>query len=276
MLASVNDYLHLWQLPIFLGFALLWLVGGTYLTSWALRRFSELPRSKRQMGRCTSINVVATGSGLAAVLVVSLFLYAMLLKYGYLPLIVSLVVLAPLVMLAMGWAVGLVMIPLPPGQVFRVSLRTSGVICLGMAIFGAAAAVPAWYQRQGELREQGCYGNVILIAEALRNYNDKNPGQQAPSLQTLVQSSAIPEKVLHCPGRSDKDVGYVYLNSFTRVNPEINTEKLVVADRAGNHSGRQQVVWANYRFGQVDRKYFQQLLTRPENKEFAKLWEAAE
>ena len=45
-LAGIGNYVHPWQPPLFLAYAVAWLVGGPYLTRWAMRRYAGLPRSK--------------------------------------------------------------------------------------------------------------------------------------------------------------------------------------------------------------------------------------
>ncbi len=269
MLAALSDYVFVWQLPLMLAFLAAWLIAGPFLARRALERHTELPRSKRRMGRCAQFSFLATGTGLLALLVVAGFFFAVGGKLQEKILFTALgAALAVPAMLAMSWAVGLSMLALPAKRVLRIVVTTTGPMAILLVVLGAGAAVPAWYARQDNLRRDQCRYKLVELDHALRMYAAR--GEEAPSLSSLVESKLLQPQGLVCPGRPDAEVGYLYLPS--RSAPRRERQDIIRAcDRRGNHGSKRVVLFTDGRVEFLSQGEFQDLLKRAENQELAKL-----
>jgi hypothetical protein len=69
LLAAITDYFFPWHLLVILGYTLIWLVGGYWLTLKALNRFPDLPKQMRSPAKAFTLNVAATGLGQLGALV---------------------------------------------------------------------------------------------------------------------------------------------------------------------------------------------------------------
>lgn len=276
---SLSDWLHWWQLPIFGAFFLIWLIVGPYLVRGALAKFPDIPKSKRRMGRCVSINVLSSGAGLAAMCVIGAFLAFVAVKSEVIPLAYAAAVLAPAAMLAMAWVVILVMLELPGRVLLRFTLRTSGIIALAALVLGLAAFAPAWVIRQAEGLSGTCVENLQQVSGGLEKYARIHPGQQPANLQVLADEKWVEKKYLKCTGSSRED-GFIYLPSSTglairnRPGAEDANKKLIISDRPGSHGKLHVVMYATLRVEPIDEEHFQEVLNLPENKEFKPLYES--
>lgn len=268
MLAAWTNYLFVWQLPMFGAFAAVWLIGGPYLTRRALGRYADLPRSKRRMGRCAQLNFLATGTGLAALVIVAGFFVILGSKLGSRLLSIAGALPGLLAMMAMSWAVALSMLALRAKTVLRITAATTGPMVALLVAVGAGAFVPAWFARQAEVQRLTCRRNLHEIRVGLQLYATR--GEQAPSLKALAESKLIQAEYLTCPAEPELDIGYLYLPAEAAQRGQ-HSRTVRVCDRHASHGSKRLVLFTDGRIELVGGREFEQLLRLPENEALAKL-----
>jgi hypothetical protein len=268
MLASLNDYLFTWELGVLGFFVLAWLIGGTYLTRWALQRATELPKRRRTMGYSFLLNFFATGSGLVAAAMVFGSLAFAGKRYEEARTLLALMgaLLAIPAMLAVAWAVSLVMLDLSPRKLLRLTLTTSGVVLAMLVVLIGGSAIPARGQRMSQARIQKCVRNLHGLSGYLAD--QQTLGWQAKNLQELVDAGRCEKKELRCPAVRDREIGYLY--APCPPNPDPLSKKILLCDRRGNH-GDKRVVLFDSRVAPraLSESEVQELLALPENASLA-------
>lgn len=269
MLASLNDYLFTWELGVLGFFFLAWLIGGTYLTHWVLQRTSELPKRRRTMGWSFLLNFFTTGSGLVAAAMVFGSLAFAGKRYEDARALLAMVgvLLAIPAMLAVAWAVSLVMLDLPPRKLLRLTLATSGVVIVLLAALVGGAAIPARNQRMSQARIHSCVRNVYDLAGAISE--GQNLGREAKNLQELVDAGRCAKKALRCPAVREREVGYLYVPCPP--NADQQSKKILLCDRRGNHGDRRVVLFDSRVLMVLSESDVQELLALPENASLAEL-----
>lgn len=268
MLAAFSNYLFAWQLPMFAVFGATWLIGGPYLTRRALARYADLPRSKRHLGRCAQLNLFATGAGLVALLIVAAFIVVMARSPLGVRLAVAVGVAVGLPsMLGMSWVISLSILALPSKTVLRIAASTTGPIMVLLLLVAAGAGVPAWFVRQNQILEEKCRYGLHQLRYALDMHSRR--GEEALSLQALVEAGLLKSEFLVCPGKPDVETGYVYLPA-TPATPGKGSEKIRLCDRRGNHGSKRHVLFIDGRLELLGRREFDELLAKPENEDFRK------
>ena len=275
VLAGIQNYFFIWQLPMFAAFAAAWLIGGVYLTRRVLARMTDLPRRQRSWSKCAQINAFATGMGLLALLgVVGLFtLLYVRSEPRKLALLVPAALLGPVAMLATAWAVTQALIVVPVRSSLRVTLTVSGTALVLLVVVACGAFIPGWFARQAQLGRERCWRNLEQIHYALEGYAERFLGRQAPTLQALVDAGLMEAKLLRCPARPDRDNGYLYrpcpghqaeaqpasLAGGAIAEPDVS-RKIRVCDRYGNHHGIRNVLFTDGHVEQLDEDAFRRLL----------------
>ena len=270
MLAGIRDYLRPWQLPFFFGFAVIWLVGGMYLTRWALRRLGQSAAPKPSPGRCALINLLANGAGLAAMCITTLFVAVLATRVGPRSLGFGAIVLGPVAMLGMSWLVYMAMLSQDGRQLLPVAFATAGPLALLLLVTMVGTFTPVYYARQHQAKVGRCARNLTEVATALEQYSLARAGERAQSLQALVEEGWLKPAQLRCPGRPELQVGYLYQPSKLLPRRDA-TNRIHACDRAGNHPGQRLILRANGSLTVVSEAEFQRLLALPENAQLARI-----
>jgi len=267
-LATIEGYAHVWQLPLLLLYVCAWLIGGTYLTRWALRRHAGVPRSKATMARSFRVNFLSGGAGNVGAGTVLLF-FMLLCQRGETVqkgwAIVG-VVLAPVVMLGMSWLVQMNILSVAPKVLGRMVCVTTVPLLVLMGILGAGTWVKARQTRMENVGLARCEKNLRNLNKHLSRWANLRLSVPAPDLETIVDGVNVRPEQLRCPGSHSDRPGYLYVSvPDERQNPDNRTSKLRLADRRGNHPGRRVVVYADNRTDVIREEEFQRLLELPEN-----------
>ena len=211
LLATMADYFFPWHLLVILGYALIWLVGGYWLTLKALNRFPDLPRQTRSPAKAFALNMASTGLGLLGALVLMGFFFAVArsVEMWQVTFYRVAIVLAPVAALVLSWAATMAMINLPGKALWGIVLRTTGALLLVGVVIVGAIAYPTYQQRQDKKRLAECRMNMAELALIMDKYVKANPGKVPASLDVLI-AGGMEERYTHCGG-SEKAPKLVYL-----------------------------------------------------------------
>ena len=263
MLAGPRDYLFAYQWAPVAAFLAFWLAAGPYLVSKALAK-TELPLSRRRMGRCAQVNLLVNLAGLIAMGIVGAFAFVLATKVQR-----SLILIGPIggpfAMLGMAWAVAALMLNLEGKGIRRLVLRAIGPVLLACIVTGAIAIIPAIHYRGKEAQRGRCQTRLLDIQVACRKYASRNPTALAESLEELVKEGDLESDRLRCPGRGDDEPGYLYAPCLTDP-PGRSKDRIRACDRCGNHGDAGRIVlFSDGRLGLLSEEAFQKLLTQPNN-----------
>ena len=268
-LAGWRDYLYLWQLPMVLAYLAVWLIGGPFLTRRALRRLTDLPSRRISLSRCAAMSLVANGTGTATMAVTMGFFLALGRKVGPEWLAFIGLGVGPAAMLGVAAVIYSLFLNRPTGVVLRVTATTTGALVCLLVALGAGAFIPATALRQAALKETRCRANLLRIHGALYAYARVHPGELADGLADLLEDRLLDAKHLRCPGREDREIGYLYARIATARRNTLS-QQIRACDRRGNHGNRRHVLFADGRVEILSEEEFAAKLRQPENAELAK------
>lgn len=263
----MQDYLRPWQLPLMAAFVVIWLIGGMYLTRWALLKFAALPTRKVTLGKAAAANLLYQGAALVAMAIVAgaLALIGKQFQTPVLYIVGSL--LGVLVMLGTSYVVHWAALELPAGKLIKMVLATSGPVLVLAIVVGLAMLLPARFERLAGLTMHDCVEHLAHINDALERYARRNPGRPVAALQAFVDEGYLKPEFLVCPGSKHPD-SYLYaplaLPDKTKANFQIR-----VTDRKGNHGSNRVVLFQDQDKGTHVEVYsedqFQELARQPQN-----------
>jgi len=264
MLAGLQDYLGIWQLPLFLALAVGWLWGGGWLLHRSLLRKGYPKRIRRP--RCVLIFLLA-GLGGAATGAVFFLLCLTVGDRFDVSLLIPAIVVATLVLFAVAFLIVYAMLELSLPAAAKASAVPMLVMFLWLAAVGTATAVPAYIIRVRNYRREACRNNFFFIVEELYRYQQRF-GSPPPNLQALVDLNFLEAKHLTCPARPDRKPGYFYLPATLQTHgPE--AERIILCDFRDNHPNGRNVLLANGQFNWYSTEESENLLRRDLNAEFA-------
>ena len=196
---DLSDYMFPWQLGVLALLLAAWLVGGTYLTRWALTKLTDLPKEKRSGKQAFQLNFFSTGAGLMAAVVVAYAFVRLLgrVEGGKFAVAALGGVLALLAMLATAWAVGLVMLNLPAKKQAQVTAATSGLLAVLLALIGAVTLPISFKQRIRNARLDACKNTLLKLNGELNRYAPTHLRGQ--SLEELVDKDMLSAEKIVCP-----------------------------------------------------------------------------
>lgn len=260
----ISRYQAIWQLPIFVVAAVVALYVGARLLRRALLKRQD--RRKTGMGRCVLAVALALFGGVFGGGIVAVFFNALgsraELTLWPVAMALGLATLVLLYLLVL-WA----MFALPFRQIAASGAQALAGVLVVTAVVGGVTAVPTYIYGQRRFRERLCREQLGVIHRGIEAYRSMYGGQLPPSLQALVDAATLPEDMLECPGDRSRQPGYLY--QPVRTVTEGVTSSIRVCDRAGNHPGGRNVLFANGDVIWKEEPQFQALLDLPENEGFA-------
>lgn len=269
MLASVRDYFFVWQLPVLLGYVVLWLLLGGYLLRKPLRE--HLDRRKATLGHAV---VAMLLSGLAAgfagaVIAVS---YVSFVEPKTVAAAVGGLVAVAVAGLVVTFLVLYAMFNLSARQTVRVAAPALGALVLVGAALAAVAGVPAYIARQREVRIGMSQHDLAVISVQVALYRSRF-GHYPESLTQLLDEEWLTDAQVRNPA-SDREVAYFYAPP----PPDAPDDRLLACDYVENQRGRGRVVaYVDGRPPQwLTSGQFRQLLAEPVNADFAEGLRSAE
>jgi len=276
MLASAREYLHIWQLPIFLVFAAGWIFGGGWLLHRAFRKCGY--EKRLSVRKCFVCSLLAGGAGGASAMIV-FFLFRAIGTAAHVKLTAVGVILAAAVMAVIAVLVLYAMFEMPMRRMVATAAVPVAAVMVLAAALAAAAGLPAYRIRKRQIQRGRQISlslrNLARINQAIRLYQSafRTPPD---SLTRLVEKGYIDADVLRPPGSDDQSTRYFYLPAPPMPAGQ-ETRKIQACTSVLTGGGVPRVVLlANGNCSVYDEQNFQLLLDLPENAAFAAGLRAAE
>lgn len=272
MLASFQDYLFLWQLPLLGVFVVGWIGGGGYLLRWSIRRLRLRRRVKLE--RCVLASLLAGSAGVfagGAVLMLAISIGQAL----NVSLDVPAIVLSGLALLTVSFLVLYAMFEFPARSLLAAAAVPLGATLLLGALVATAAGVPAYYLRHKKAKHRLCQRNLAEIHKAVTAYcwTHTDPPR---TLQALVDEKYIRQEYIRCAAAPDAETGFFYFPSRP-LPANRRTRELLACDLPGRHGDdARAMVFLNGTGDWKSEEHFQALLREPENARFAEALGKAE
>ena len=276
MLASARDYLHIWQLPIFLVFVAGWIFGGGWLLHRAFRKYGY--KKRLSVRRCFACSLLAGGAGGVSAMIV-FFLFRAIGAAAHTNLNILGMILATAIMVTIALLVLYAMFDMPMRQmVATAAVPVAAVMVLAVAL-AAAAGLPAYRIRRRQIQSGRQIGlslrNLARIDRAIRLYwsASRTPPD---NLTRLVEKEYINADDLRQPGGADQSFRYFYLPA-PPVPAGQETRKIQACSSILLGDGEfRAVLLVNGNCRLYDKRNFQILLDLTENTAFAAFLRAEE
>ena len=270
----LREYIHLWQLPIFVGFLAAWVLGCGYLLLRAIR--PHLPRRKATLSRC-AVSMLLTGLASGFAMVATIYVYVAIAKPANMREISPGIVLGALAAVPMAILVLYTAFNLP----FRRTVRSvAPAVGVGFALALAtavAAFLPAHRIRLTKIHQDHAVHRLRVIRGAINTFAGKNAGRLPKDFNELVAAGSIKPEALKSRTNLARDVGFFYLPAPSRMTQD--PDRILVCDFRDNHGGRWRAVAfsrAKKDAGWFSETDFQELLEKDANADFATALRAAE
>lgn len=270
MLAAINDYTHIWQLPLLLIGVVGWLVWGGMLFRNSARRVTG--QSRIGLGRGVGIAGASGFCGtLGGAIVAYIVVNALKNSAG--------IMVSTLIGGAAGLAMYLLLTylvvytmhgTLHAKEVLTLCIKPLAIIVSLNIVVGLLCIVPAYIQRQGEIEQLQLQRDVQQrmcdVYDVLRR-NAINPPK---TLQELVDAKKIEQKMIQMSGDNPKTFFY---NSL-RIPSSPNV--ILLCTYKDDIEGGRMVLLSSGKCSFIQKNGFSELLKREENKEFAEALKKAE
>jgi len=272
LLAEIGDFLSIWQLPVVLVLAVVWIIWGGYLMRRAVR--AHVGRREAELNRCLLISLLAGLGGAICALIPVLIALAWRLPdtFEFSKLWLALPVAA--VFFLVNFLTVFASFQLPAGSLVKIWLKSFGP----PLVVAVVALVPTiWFANtahQTKVANNKSIGALQFIDNAIRvRYA---PARPPASLEELIKQNVVPPTSLRAYRHPSREIGYFYAPA-TLVRIGEPTQKLLACDWADNQSGdARAALYINGYVEVVSPGKFQELLARSENKAFAAALKEAE
>ena len=273
LLAEIGDFLSIWQLPVVLVLAVVWIIWGGYLMRRAVR--AHVGRREAELNRCLLISFLAGLSGaICALIPVGIMLAWRLAENLGIQTIWLALPAATVVFFLVNFLTVFASFQLPAGSLGKIWLKSFGpplmvaVVALVPTIWIANSA------HEEKLANNRSIGTLQFIDNAIRvRYAPTRP---PASLEEMIKQNVVPPTSLRAYRHPSRQIGYFYMPA-TLVRIGEPTQKLLACDWADNQSGdARAALYINGYVEVVSPGKFQELLARGENKAFAAALKEAE
>ncbi len=268
LLAEAGDFLSIWQLPIILVLAGVWIVLGGYLMRRAVR--AHVGRREAELNRCVVIALLAgLGGAISGAIAVALawqVAQALVIQTIWLALPAATAVFCLVSFLTV-----FASFQLPAGSLGKVWLKSFGPPLM-VAVVASAPTIWVAYGAHEDMlaMNRSIAGLQYIYKEIAVRYT---PARPPASIEDLMKLDVVPPRAYRHPSRQ---IGFFYMPApLQRIGKP--TSKLLACDWADNQSGSVRAVL--YVNGVVDiagPKKFQELLARNENEAFVTALKEAE
>jgi hypothetical protein len=270
ILAEVGDFLSIWQLPVILVLAGVWIIWGGYLMRRAVR--DHVGRREAELNRCVVIALLAgLGGAVSAFLVFGIERVWRLGERLEIQALWLVLPAAAVVFCLVSFLTVFASFQLPGGSLGKVWLKSFGPPLLVAAV----AAVPTVWVANGAhqnilAKNRSVTGLQLIYKEIAARYA---PARPPASIEDLTKQNVVPPRAYRHPSRS---IGFFYMPAPMQPISE-PTSRLLACDWADNQSGNlRAVLYVNGVVDMAGAGKFQELLARDENKAFAAALKEAE
>jgi len=273
LLAEIGDFLSIWQLPIVLVLAGVWIIWGGYLMRRAVR--AHVGRREAELNRCLLIALLAgLGGAICSLIPIGIAMAWRLAETLGIQTIWVALPAATVVFFLVNFLTVFASFQLPAGSLGKIWLKSFGpplvvaVVTLVPTIWVANTA------HQTKVANNKSIGALQFIDNAIRvRYA---PARPPASLEELIKQNVVPPTSFRAYRRPSREIGYFYMPATMQPISE-PTSRLLACDWADNQSGNlRAVLYVNGVVDMAGAGKFQELLARSENKAFAAALKEAE
>ena len=273
LLAEIGDFLSIWQLPIVLVLAGVWIIWGGYLMRRAVR--AHVGRREAELNRCLLIALLAgLGGAICSLIPIGIAMAWRLAETLGIQTIWVALPAATVVFFLVNFLTVFASFQLPAGSLGKIWLKSFGpplmvaVVALVPTIWVANTA------HQTKVANNKSIGALQFIDNAIRvRYA---PARPPASLEELIKQNVVPPTSFRAYRHPSREIGYFYMPATMQPISE-PTSRLLACDWADNQSGNlRAVLYVNGVVDMAGAGKFQELLARSENKAFAAALKEAE
>ena len=273
LLAEIGDFLSIWQLPIVLVLAGVWIIWGGYLMRRAVR--AHVGRREAELNRCLLIALLAgLGGAICSLIPIGIAMAWRLAETLGIQTIWVALPAATVVFFLVNFLTVFASFQLSAGSLGKIWLKSFGpplvvaVVTLVPTIWVANTA------HQTKVANNKSIGALQFIDNAIRvRYA---PARPPASLEELIKQNVVPPTSFRAYRRPSREIGYFYMPATMQPISE-PTSRLLACDWADNQSGNlRAVLYVNGVVDMAGAGKFQELLARSENKAFAAALKEAE
>ena len=273
LLAEIGDFLSIWQLPIVLVLAGVWIIWGGYLMRRAVR--AHVGRREAELNRCLLIALLAgLGGAICSLIPIGIAMAWRLAETLGIQTIWVALPAATVVFFLVNFLTVFASFQLSAGSLGKIWLKSFGpplvvaVVTLVPTIWVANTA------HQTKVANNKSIGALQFIDNAIRvRYA---PARPPASLEELIKQNVVPPTSFRAYRHPSREIGYFYMPATMQPISE-PTSRLLACDWADNQSGNlRAVLYVNGVVDMAGAGKFQELLARSENKAFAAALKEAE
>ncbi|MFW6132926.1 MAG: hypothetical protein ACOC8F_03455 [Planctomycetota bacterium] len=268
MLAAINDYVFIWQLPLVLALLAGWVFGGGYLLHRMLRGQPDAGRTG--LGRCIqAIFLAGLGGGVGGGV-----LFALVYRIGKLAqvdLLIPAAIVSGLGMLGMAYLVIFAMFSLSAARTAKAAAPPVGAVLALAVVVGLACGLPARHLRLQKLQRDRTRNTLAALHMVLERYEAQHDAPPT-SLQTLVDDGIAPALV-RSPALPERDVGFFYHPPDAETLDDADRDTIIACEVA-SHDGGRMVLFADGRTEWLEEDAFSRTLESEPNRSFAEAMRA--
>lgn len=272
MLASLQDYLQMWQLMLIVPLLAGWLLGGGYLLLWQMRRCPE--QRRMELPKCVgAMGLAGLGGSICAG--VAYVLVTTLAKNFELDWKWEAMVPSAIVMVAIVFLILYAVFDFSFLRTARLGAIPVAAVVLCVGLVALVAYYPARLDRLQDMSRKRSSVQLGWINDAIGNY-ERRFNKIPPNLLAMSDTKLITSKYFRCPSVPERKIGYFYFPCATVASGE-QTKKLRVCEFSGADNKKiRLILLCNGECVPCDDKEFEALLQLPENARFAERFRIAD
>jgi len=273
LLAEIGDFLSIWQLPVVLVLAGVWIVWGGYLMRRAVR--ASVGRREAELNRCLLIALLAgLGGAICSLIPVGIAWAWRLAETLGIQTIWLALPAATVVFFLVNFLTVFASFQLSAGSLGKIWLKSFGPPLMVAVVALVPTIWVAHTAHQTKVANNKSIGALQFIDNAIRvRYA---PARPPASLEEMIKQNVVPPTSLRAYRHPSREIGYFYMPA-TLVRIGEPTQKFLACDWPDNQSDNARAaLYVNGYVEVVSPGKFQELLARSENKAFAAALKEAE
>ncbi len=262
----MDNYFHMWQLPLILIFFFGWLVGGGYLFQRKLVDTTGDKKIKISKGVLISFLTGLVGVIAAAI---AYKIGDSLIETEDGPSILGVILMVP-TYLGMSYLVVYAMFKMTGRETLSVCVTPLLATILLAGGVGAACGIPAYYIQQDRLAQANHINKTMDNFRAILQTLRTRPNDLPASLDELVDQERVAPGVPKSPAKPNRAKGFFYYKPQRLGIDEGKELTLLMCDFKDTHeSGHRVVMYLTGRCEPLGESAFREMLRKPENMAFA-------
>lgn len=151
-------------------------------------------------------------------------------------------------------------------------LAIAGLVLNGVVIVAILMLLSSLGRVRGPARRAICGANLNAIGKGMAMYCAVNDEAYPQTVEQLLESGEIGERMLQCPSDDDPERDYFICFPTDRNAP---SKRIIACDHASNHDDYRNVLYASMGVTGMTEAAFQAALKEPVNAEFAEAYRKA-